>query len=455
MSTEEIKTENREDPPPKRQRLKLIDIYTNRGAFSGDELKGIAERVREITLPNPPLQHLPDTGKQSALGEASGELFGGSIDEPSDQSHSGGEIYPIENADCSANNQRIPSSTASFTPQPDHPPYRSPNDSPYDSPDNSSYDPSHNLPTIPLTENQAILYFCLKRLNGAITNLTRVSQATGISEHTLKSCLKKLRQERLIQHSGRQQFKGLTGFSATIISRNISLQGDGNRFSRRLHQIDYKALFLTALLIPLNSESSGIETAHPMAHPMAHPTAHPTAHPLNDLSYSSSKNLLLQELILEEAFQDLDPRSLIPYLEQFESPWELQNFLDMANACISVVKEGRGRPIQNPHGFLFAQLRAGYINPPEGFKSRRIRAQEIRNKQLEEELTILQQLKEREQNLQFELFVAQLTPEDLARLEQQAQARVKQEHYAVGSPGFHLRIHKDAILKEWFEQRQK
>ena len=178
MSTEEIKTENREDPPPKRQRLKLIDIYTNRGAFSGDELKGIAERVREITLPNPPLQHLPDTGKQSALGEASGELSGGSIDEPSDQSHSGGEIYPIENADSSANNQRIPPSTVSFTPQPDHPPYRSPNDSSHDSPDNSpdnsSYDPSHNLPTIPLTENQAILYFCLKRLNGATTNLTRV-----------------------------------------------------------------------------------------------------------------------------------------------------------------------------------------------------------------------------------------------------------------------------------------
>jgi len=127
----------------------------------------------------------------------------------------------------------------------------------------------------------------------------------------------------------------------------------------------------------------------------------------------------------------------------------------MANTCISAVKEGRGRSIQNTHGFLFAQLRAGYINPPEGFKSRRIRAQEIRNKQLEEELTILQQLKEREQDLQFELFVAQLTPEELERLEQQAQARVKQEHYAVGSPGFHLRMHKDAILKEWFEQRQK
>jgi hypothetical protein len=126
----------------------------------------------------------------------------------------------------------------------------------------------------------------------------------------------------------------------------------------------------------------------------------------------------------------------------------------MANACISAAKEGRGRPIQNPHGFLFAQLRVGYINPPEGFKSRRIRAQEMWNKQLEEELASLRQLKEREQELRFELFKAQLTSEDLERLEQEAHTRVQQEHYVVGNPEFHLRIHKDALLREWFEQRE-
>jgi hypothetical protein len=125
----------------------------------------------------------------------------------------------------------------------------------------------------------------------------------------------------------------------------------------------------------------------------------------------------------------------------------------MANACISAGKEGRGRPIQNPHGFLFAQLRVGYVNPPEGFKSRRIRAQEMRNKQLEEEITILQKLKEREQELQFELFVAQLTAEDLARLEREAQAEV-QPHIGL-SPAFQLDMHKDNILKQWFAQRTR
>ena len=132
---------------------------------------------------------------------------------------------------------------------------------------------------------------------------------------------------------------------------------------------------------------------------------------------------------------------------------ELQNFLDVANACILAAKEGHGKPIQNPHGFLFAQLRAGYINPPEGYKSRKVRAQGLRNQQLEEELATLRRLKEREQELQFELFVAQPTEEDLAHLDHEAQAHVK-PHIGL-SPAFQMQIHKDALLKQWFAQRQQ
>ena len=171
----------------------------------------------------------------------------------------------------------------------------------------------------------------------------------------------------------------------------------------------------------------------------------------NDTSCSSNRELLLQDLILEGAFQDLHPRSLAPYLDKFDTGEDFQNFLDIANACIQAAKEGHGKPIQSPHGFLFAQLRAGYINPPEGYKSRKIRAQELRNQQLEEELATLRRLKEREQELQFELFVAQLTAEDLARLEHEAQAEVK-PHIGL-SPEFQMDMHKDSILKQWFAQR--
>jgi hypothetical protein len=167
----------------------------------------------------------------------------------------------------------------------------------------------------------------------------------------------------------------------------------------------------------------------------------------------SSKDLkkqLLQGLILEEIFQDLNPQSLLPHLDQFETTEQIQNFLDMANACITTAKTN-GKPIQNPQGFLFAQLKAGYINPPEGFKSRKVRAQEIRNRQLEAELATLRQLKERERELKFELFREQLTKEQLERLEQEARAQVK--------PGLgisekrQLEAAKDAILMAWFEQQ--
>jgi len=171
----------------------------------------------------------------------------------------------------------------------------------------------------------------------------------------------------------------------------------------------------------------------------------------NDRSCSSNKELLLQDLILEGAFQELHPRSLASYLDKFDTGEDFQNFLDIANACIQAAKEGHGKPIQNPHGFLFAQLRAGYINPPEGYKSRKIRAQELRNQQLEEELATLRRLKEREQELQFALFVAQLTAEDLVRLEHDAQAAVK-PHLGL-SPAFQMDMQRDSILKQWFAQR--
>lgn len=157
--------------------------------------------------------------------------------------------------------------------------------------------------------------------------------------------------------------------------------------------------------------------------------------------------------MLEGVFEHLELRSLLPYLDQFETTEALQNFLDIATACVAAAKEGRGKPIQNPPGFLIAQLRAGYINPPEGYKSRKVRAQERRNQQLEEELATLRRLQEREQELRFELFVAQLTAEDLARLEREAQAHVKL-HLGL-SPPFQLKMHKEVLLKEWFAQRQQ
>jgi len=66
-------------------------------------------------------------------------------------------------------------------------------------------------------------------------------------------------------------------------------------------------------------------------------------------------------------------------------------------------------------------------------------------------MTALRRLKEREQELQFALFVAQLTAEDLVRLEREAQAEVKPNMGL--SPAFQMDMHRDSILKQWFAQR--
>ena len=166
---------------------------------------------------------------------------------------------------------------------------------------------------------------------------------------------------------------------------------------------------------------------------------------------SSSIKELLQDLIFDAAFEDLNPRSLVPFLDRFGTTEELQDFLDMANACIAASKDGRVKPIQNPHGFLFAQLRVGYINPPEGYKSRRVQVHELRNRQLKEELATLRQLKEQERQLRFELFQARLSEEDLDRIEREARAKVKPD---LGlSASRQIDVHKDTILRQWFEQQ--
>ncbi len=77
----------------------------------------------------------------------------------------------------------------------------------------------------------------------------------------------------------------------------------------------------------------------------------------------------------------------------------------------------------------------------------------MRNQQLEEELATLRQLKEQERELRLALFEASLTDEEQQRLEQEARTRVNPN---IGlSTARQIEIQKDAVLKAWFEQREK
>lgn len=468
MPENKLEAERDEEQPQRKRRLTLMESY---GAFSDDRLQEVTAKIRDLTAPKPP-QDIHSDDLQEPLGDSIGDSIGIPIQTPI-QTPIGRPVYssnvttiesPHEVPDDSpfgrAGYSSLRSSVHSSTESSNEPPNVASNVEP-----DVASEGLRARAAVLLTENQAILYFCLQKINGVVTSLSRIARECRISEHTLKSCLKKLRQEGLIIYGGRRNCGGRIGFTAKTNERRIMLRGDKGRLSRRLQQINYKALSFTEVLDdPLDVAVEAQYPDHPMDHLSDHRLDHRIedlmAHPMNHTGVSSArsssyraKEQLLQGLILEDAFQDLNPRSLLPFLEQFNSTEELQNFLDMANACIAASKGGYGKPIQNPNGFLIACLRTGYINPPEGYKSRKVHAQEIRNQQLEEELTTLRQLKEREKQLRFELFQATLTDEDQERLEREARRKVKPD---LGlSATRQVEVYKEDILKQWFEQREK
>lgn len=438
MPIDKVEAESGQERPRKRQRLRLIESY---GAFSDDRLREVTEKIRDVTSSQPsqavPVDIQPDT----PLGDPSGESSAGANTNERDT--------PVRSSIDTSNESPGETPSQQF--------HESPDRSSINAPDRTPSRGSSDDPVL-LTENQAILYFCLQRIGCETTSLSRIARETAISEHTLKSCLKKLREERLIMYGGRCNCGGRIGFTAQALERPIVLRGDRGRLAKKLQQIDYQALLFTEPLegtLPLDPQIDDIShrldhRMHPLLNDrMGDPLHHLLGHPEHQRVSGGGKKELLQDLALEGSFQDLNPRSLAPYLHQFDTTQELQEFLDMANACIAASKEGHGKPIQNAHGFLFAQLRAGYINPPEGYKSRRVRAQEFRNRQLEAELATLRELKEREQQLRFELFQAELRPEDWERIEQEAQAKVN-PHMGLTEKR-QLEVHKDAILRQWFE----
>jgi hypothetical protein len=163
MPADRAEDESGENSPRKGRRLMLMESYD---AFSDERLQEVTEKIRGITsrqVDQPPLPHddaaHPLGGR---IGESIDELIGESIGTP---------IRPL-----------IDSPIGSPYRSPDNSPFESPIGSPIESPDDHR---AHDA--VLLTESQAILYFCLQRIGGVTTRLSRIARETGISEHTLSS----------------------------------------------------------------------------------------------------------------------------------------------------------------------------------------------------------------------------------------------------------------------------
>src|SRR5713101_6491305 len=218
MSTGEPEAKRNEAKPRERRRLKLIESY---GAFSDDRLLEVAQKIRGITSHNDPQRSTLQGDAPLSSGEITQSITQSITQCPLGEVEHIKEGQGFENTELISKNSQIYSPSASPNESPNESSNGSSNGSPIESPNGSPIESPIELPLqlqllhpasadagILLTENQAILYFCLKEINGKVTSLSQIAKETHISEYTLKSCLKKLRQEGLIRYGGRRNCGG-------------------------------------------------------------------------------------------------------------------------------------------------------------------------------------------------------------------------------------------------------
>src|SRR6266571_6952777 len=300
MSTGEPEAKRDEVKPRERRRLKLIESY---GAFSDDRLQEVAQKIRGITSHNDPQLATLQGDAPLSSGEITESITQWITQCPLGEIEGVKEKQSFENAELISTNRQISTPNESPNDSPDRSSDGSSNESSDGSSNESSDGSSNRSPDgspnesplqlqllapssadagVLLTENQAMLYFCLKEINGKVTSLPQIARETHISEYTLKSCLKKLRQEGLIRYDGRRNCGGRIGFTATVLSQKIMLQGNKNRLLRKLQQLTQQALVFTeSLAAPEDSAAAQTEANHPVNHLMDHPMDHPVDHPMD------------------------------------------------------------------------------------------------------------------------------------------------------------------------------
>ena len=144
-------------------------------------------------------------------------------------------------------------------------------------------------------------------------------------------------------------------------------------------------------------------------------------------SYSSlTHSELLQEwgvhnLILSEWFAAIEPRSVEPFLRVMPSLEYAQDFFDKVAAVIEH-KKSTAKPIADALGFLFGCLKKMEVNPPPGWKSRRVRLLEDEAHRLEHEAAAIKAARDRLEAQRCEVYFLGLPAETGAELKAKAAA---------------------------------
>jgi hypothetical protein len=238
-----------------KKRLTLMDHHRNK---KDDRFKEIAAKIRQVN---------DTTEGEIPIGDSIGDSIGIPIQKPIDS--------PIES------------------------PNTIPNVSPIESPIESP---------ITLTIKEAALFVCLKHLNGAITTLNNIAKETQISEHTLKSCLKRLRNKNMIEYYGRQNLGGRIGFKAKALDRVFELVGSQKELERILVNLNYNEMCVGSHLID-----------HLMTPPMNHLILNKEEEDISILLLSTEKIKHIYPKLHSTGFEQ-------KHLKEIIESWNFQKF---------------------------------------------------------------------------------------------------------------------------------
>jgi len=127
----------------------------------------------------------------------------------------------------------------------------------------------------------------------------------------------------------------------------------------------------------------------------------------------------VHNLILSESFAAIEPRSVEPFLRVMPSLEYAQDFFDKVAAVIEH-KKSTAKPIADALGFLFGCLKKMEVNPPPGWKSRRVRLLEEEAHRLEHEAAAIKAARDRVDAQRCEIYFLGLPPETEAELRAKA-----------------------------------
>ena len=138
----------------------------------------------------------------------------------------------------------------------------------------------------------------------------------------------------------------------------------------------------------------------------------------------------MHNLILSDWFTGLEPRSVEPFFRLMPSIEYAQEFFDKVAGVIEQ-KKTTSKPIADALAFLFACLKKMEVNPPPGWKSRRVRLVEEEARRLEEEAVALKTARDRLEAQRAEVYFLGLSQETQTQLWRMAEEAAADTELAV------------------------